>query len=145
MFLFRHYLELALKFIIFHARWLKDASHNAKKEDIKEVQTTHKLKPLWESVVKECVGKIPADTWKEFDVEFAEKMILEFDAVDTKGFNFRYHGDKFGVEKDPAKPPVINELVIRHDVLRSYVGVACRDAATVETTLSVSVIFFTSA
>lgn len=117
VFLFRHYLEIALKFIIFHARWLVDANQNAKNEDIEDVGKTHNLKWLWETAEKECNGKIPDDTWKEFDVEFAKKMILEFHTIDSSGFRFRYHGDRFGVEKDPSKAQVMNELYIDYDVL----------------------------
>jgi hypothetical protein len=32
------------------------------------------------------------DAWDSFDIAFAEKMVAEFDAVDPKGFAFRYHG-----------------------------------------------------
>ena len=117
VFLFRHYLEIALKFIIFHARWLVDANQNAKREDIEDVRNTHNLKWLWETAEKQCNGKIPDDTWKDFDVEFAKKMVLEFHAIDCSGFRFRYHGDRFGVEKDPTKAHVTNELYIQYDVL----------------------------
>src|SRR5437867_1349048 len=43
LFLFRHYLELELKYIIFHARWLEDRETIAQADDIKDVQRTHSL------------------------------------------------------------------------------------------------------
>ena len=46
-----------------------------------------------------------------------EKMILEFDAVDSSGFRFRYHGETFGTY-DPLRDILrVNELHIRYDVL----------------------------
>src|SRR5579863_2734620 len=38
LYLFRHYLELALKYVIFHSRWLKDAQTNARLDEIEDVQ-----------------------------------------------------------------------------------------------------------
>ena len=117
VFLFRHYLEISLKFIIMHARWLADHGRIARPEDIVNVAKTHRLKTLWEMAVRECKGKIREETWNEWDVEFVEKMILEFDAVDSSGFRFRYHGETFGTH-DPIRDILrVNELHIRYDVL----------------------------
>ena len=44
-------------------------------------------------------------------------MILEFDAVDSSGFRFRYHGETFGTH-DPLRDTLrVNELHIRYHVL----------------------------
>ena len=54
LYLFRHYIELALKFVIFHSRWLKDSNSNAKLEEIKDVKKTHSLRKLWGVAETEC-------------------------------------------------------------------------------------------
>jgi hypothetical protein len=117
VFLFRHYMELAVKFIILHARWLAAKDKLARADEIVAVKKIHQLKRLWETAVRECMRIIPADTWKEWDVEFVETMILEFDRVDESGFRFRYHGDKFG-PSDPLQDLMRgNELRIDYKAL----------------------------
>ena len=103
LYLFRHYVELALKFLIFHSRWLKDAQNNAKLDEIDDVKKGHSLKVLWELAKAECQRVIAPDEWAALDVEFVEGCILELEAIDPTGERFRYHGPRFGVERDPAK------------------------------------------
>lgn len=103
LFCFRHYLELALKFIIFHSHWLKDAETNAKLDDIEDVKNGHSLGRLWTLAKTECQRIIPAEEWDALDVHFVDECVLEFDAIDPSGECFRYHGPHFGVEKDAAK------------------------------------------
>jgi hypothetical protein len=135
VFLFRHYLEIALKFIIMHARWLADHGRIAGAEEIKDVAKTHRLKTLWEMAVKDCKGKIHEETWNEWDVEFVEEMILEFDAVDSSGFRFRYHGEKFG-SHDPLRDIMrMNELRIRYDVLLAQMDHVRSVLGTIDTYL----------
>ena len=110
LYLFRHYLELALKFITFHSRWLKDAHTNAENEEIENVWKTHSLKQLWAIAKPECQRIVAEKEWQALDIEFVERCVQEFDAVDPRGERFRYHGDKFGIEKDPAK---------REDIIRA--------------------------
>ncbi|MGH9803761.1 MAG: hypothetical protein ACRD4D_01215, partial [Candidatus Acidiferrales bacterium] len=100
---FRHYLELALKYVIFHSRWLKDASTNARFDEIEDVRKTHSLKQLWAVAKDECQRILPTDEWNRMDVEFLERCILEFHDIDPNGERFRYHGPRLGVEKDPVK------------------------------------------
>lgn len=106
VFLFRHYLELALKYIVFKARWLRDANTNAAIEDIKNVKKTHSLRDLWAMVKAECQGKIKPEAWDSWDISFIEQCIAEFDAVDPNpGDRFRYFGRTFGPDRDevPAR------------------------------------------
>jgi hypothetical protein len=58
LFLFRHYLELALKFIAYHARWLEDEATNAIPEEAEAIRRTHSLRALWQTVEGECRAKI---------------------------------------------------------------------------------------
>ena len=118
VFMFRHYLELALKYIVINARWLKDASTNTERAEVKQIGHTHDLDFLWNIAMKALDGKIDAGFWKSLDVQFAQKMVREFHNLDRQGFRFRYHGDKFG--PDPGVPPaapVGNHLRVRYEVL----------------------------
>lgn len=133
VFLFRHYIELALKYIVFHARWLKDANTNAKREEIQDVKKTHSLRLLWDWAQVDCKGKIPDAEWDALDTMFVEKCIAEFEAIDPHpGDRFRYHGKVFGVDKRPdsERSPTLNHLAIEfyalliemqhiHDVLNA--------------------------
>jgi len=103
LYLFRHYLELAIKFIIFHSRWLEDAQTNARLEDIDDVKKTHSLAHLWTTAKAECQRIIPPQKWGALDLVFVDQCVADFDGVDPKGELFRYHGPRFGVEKDPTK------------------------------------------
>jgi hypothetical protein len=58
-YLFRDYLELALKHFLFHSRWLGDQSRNEHWTQIKDVATTHSLRLPWDTIKAELVGKIP--------------------------------------------------------------------------------------
>lgn len=125
LYLFRHYLELGLKYIIFHSRWLKDARTNARFdeiEDVKKGKKGHNLAWLWDTAVAECQARMSKDEWSALDIGFVHNCIKEFHFVDPDGERFRYHGEKFGVEKEPAKREVIartlrQNLWIDFDVL----------------------------
>jgi hypothetical protein len=91
IFLFRHYLELILKSIILNGRWLVRVDENAR-EGVQEVKRIHELQKLWEWVIKDAKPKLNPGDWENYDTEFVEKCIAEFDEVDKKGFAFRYAG-----------------------------------------------------
>lgn len=91
VFLFRHYLELILKQIILRGRLLVNANERAIPEEVKQVANIHDLAVLWKWVLQDSKPKI-AD-WDNYDTDFVETCISEFDAVDKKGFTFRYPGE----------------------------------------------------
>ena len=93
IFLFRHYLELMLKSIILNGRWLERANKNAAKKP-EPVKRIHQLSKLWEGVLQDARPKIPDDSWGRYDIAFIELCIAEFDAVDQRGFSFRYAGEE---------------------------------------------------
>jgi hypothetical protein len=102
VYLFRHYVELALKYIVFHARWLKNANTNATDEDVQAVKKTHSLQELWTMAKEERKRKITDGTWSSFDVGFVEQCVGEFEAVDPNpGDRFRYFGRSF--QRRPAE------------------------------------------
>jgi len=97
LYLFRHYVELALKYIILHARWLKDPKTNAKPDEIQEVKKIHSLARLWAWAKDEAKPKIEETHWREWDIEFVDACITEWEAIDPHpGERFRYHGRSFG-------------------------------------------------
>lgn len=64
MLLFRHYVELELKYILFHTRWLSDKDTNATKADIEAIDPIHYLDKLWKDVKDETPAKLGKDTWR---------------------------------------------------------------------------------
>lgn len=90
VFLFRHYLELALKRVIIRGRFLIQSNKNAARDEVKEVANIHDLAQLWKMVLADAKPKIDSDTWGSYDIPFVEKCIAEFDERDRKGFAFRY-------------------------------------------------------
>ncbi len=95
-FLFRHYLELSLKNIILAGRFLTKDGQNARQEDVAPAWG-HKLSELWKLVLSDAKLKMDADHWDNYDTEFVEKCIAEFDGIDPRGMAFRYAGE--GAEK----------------------------------------------
>lgn len=93
VFLFRHYLELALKRIVLSGRMLERPDKNAAREEVKAVARTHDLEKLWKWVLADAEPKIDADEWDALNIASVEKCILDFDSVDKQGFAFRYHGE----------------------------------------------------
>src|SRR5579872_4453303 len=53
VFLSRHYLELALKYTLFHSQWLKDEVTNAADHEVGPVSKGHKLLPLLDKLLAE--------------------------------------------------------------------------------------------
>jgi hypothetical protein len=91
IFLFRHYLELALKIIIINGRYLAKVDENAR-EAAKQVKRIHGLGELWKVVVSDSKPKLADGDWDKRDIASVEACIAEFDAVDPTGFAFRYTG-----------------------------------------------------
>ena len=92
IFLFRRYLELALKRIILEGRYLISPDHNAASHEVERVATEHKLAVLWKWVLEDAKPKIAPETWDSYDLSFVENCIMEFHERDQKGFAFRYPG-----------------------------------------------------
>ena len=63
VFLFRHYLELALKSIILNGRFLVTADQNATRGRVEAVRSIHTLRALWEMVLKDGKPKIDSGVW----------------------------------------------------------------------------------
>lgn len=101
IFLFRHYLELILKELVFWGRALETPDMNKAWEEVEAVKRIHGLAELWNMVIRDAKPKISAERWNNFDIPFAEKVIDEFAKVDPNGFAFRYEGQggqEYGLE-----------------------------------------------
>lgn len=67
------------------------------------MKNTHSLRDLWALVRTEAFPKIENDAWKEWDVDFVEQCVRDFDAVDPgTGVRFRYPGKSFGGPNDSS-------------------------------------------
>lgn len=98
VFLSRHYLEPALKCVLFHARWLKTRHRNAPISEIKGVEPKHYLWKLWATAKRACVGIIPAKVWRSWNIEFVDHFVKEFESVDPyPGVTFRYPTPGFSI------------------------------------------------
>lgn len=105
VFLFRHYVELALKYVLFYSRWLEDHSKNA--DEIVMFKKTHDLNWLWERIKAEVPVKLGGETWDGFDTDFIGKLVKDLHKADPGSYGFRYNGETFGVE-----PKGINDEVV---------------------------------
>lgn len=91
-FLFRHYLELSLKSIILAGRFLTQDGQNAPRNNVIPAWG-HKLSELWKLVLSDAKPEMHAGDWDNFDSEFVERCIAEFDGIDPHGMAFRYAGE----------------------------------------------------
>jgi hypothetical protein len=92
VYLFRHHLELVLKGIVLHGRWIKPTGENAARDEVQKVKNIHELTILWQWVLEDAKPKIDPGHWENYHTEFVEHCIAEFDAVHQKGLAFRYSG-----------------------------------------------------
>lgn len=99
VFLFRHHLELMLKWVAFRARWLETPDKNAARDAIKDLFRNHSLMALWNEV-KGGARRLLGSEWTALDTAFVERCVQEFEAVDPDpGWRFRYHALTFGIAK----------------------------------------------
>jgi hypothetical protein len=100
VFLSRHYLELALKYALFHSRWLADERHNA--PAVEPIPPGHSLKHYWDKLTSELKAKAIAAP-KGLDLQFVHKMVLEFEQYDPSNWRFRYPAKQIAVASGPTE------------------------------------------
>ncbi len=89
IFLYRHFVELKLKYLIIELDRL-----SATQMPVKEFNR-HQFGPLW-SYVKSHLGCIKNATWDKEIISSLENLIREFDQLDPDSYHFRYsHDTKF--------------------------------------------------
>jgi hypothetical protein len=102
LFLFRHYLELALKDVVFNLRRLKTKQQNLSEEGQGEWPSGHDLGVLWNEIKVQFPQKMGQKWWESLDTEFAEKCVTEFHDIDPSSERFRYQREKSRV-RDQSK------------------------------------------
>jgi len=100
VFLCRHYLELALKYTLYHSRWLNDETHNAG-DDVEPVGQSHDLQKLWEKLSTELDRRVPSIWAAGYDLDFVAGFVKEFHEVDGHNTRFRYPGKQLPVVPSP--------------------------------------------
>jgi len=95
VFLSRHYLELAIKYALFHSRWLKqrapdEPSRNTHDNEVEAVEPEHNLRCLWAILWLELNKRAPDLIATRLDLGFLESFVNEFHQIDKSGTRFRY-------------------------------------------------------
>lgn len=103
VYLFRHYLELSLKFIVFHSKWLTTRDANASDDEIEAFRGNHSLDHWWKIALKCSASKIEESVWHSYDLDFVGQCIAEFEKYDQRGVTFRYHGHRFEAPKGASR------------------------------------------
>jgi hypothetical protein len=126
VFLSRHYLELAIKYALFHSRWLTDEMHNAADDEVDHVAKSHNLEGLWRTLAAELNKRVP-NLPGTLDLEFVAEFVKEFHVIDPNNDRFRYPGDRLevGIQTAPAErhrlgidfSTLLSNLDRVHDVL----------------------------
>ena len=115
VYLCRHYLELEIKYTLFHSRWLKQESENAADDEVAPLKEDHNLQGAWDTLVRELRDKVPS-VWKSgLDLNFVSKFVAEFHRIDAGGWRFRYPQKHIAVA--PANAPHKDTLGISFDAL----------------------------
>ena len=133
LFLFRHYLELRLKYVIFHGRWLKDASTNADDSEIQALGKCHSLLALWEQAKTECQTKVPREDWNSLDLSFVENFVREFHEIDPDGQGFRYPSKRIEIDRTHKETLYISVDSLRVSMHHIHSVLEMIDAYLIET------------
>jgi hypothetical protein len=96
MYLFRHFIELSLKYAIHHASWLTEAGENASREDRRSVGLGHDLVQLWNTVGQARIGRINDADWQGLDPAFIEACVSEMSNFDHRSTWHRYPAETIG-------------------------------------------------
>jgi hypothetical protein len=131
VYLCRHYLELEIKYTLFHSRWLKHEHTNAADPEIDAVDNIHTLHDLWEKMVQELKARAPSIFDSGLDLKFVAAFVADFHRVDKEGWRFRYPRKRIAIVS-PEEPPadvlgidyasLLFNLKRAHDVLDTLDG-----------------------
>lgn len=115
VYLCRHYLELEIKYTLFHSRWLKQENANAANDEIAPLKEDHNLQAAWYTLVKELKDKVPWVGKSGLDLNFVSKFVAEFHRIDAGGWRFRYPQKHIAIA--PASAPYKDNLGISFQAL----------------------------
>jgi hypothetical protein len=104
LYLFRHYLELKLKLVRFHAWWLKKGNwnENAPDDEIGSIKDEHRLQVLWEQLRSEIDARIPLVEQRCFDLDYLSRCVTVIHALDPDGQRLRYPVRTIQVATEPV-------------------------------------------
>jgi HEPN domain-containing protein len=132
IFLSRHYLELAVKYVLLHSRWLADASRNASGA-IDVIPNTHDLQRLWNTLGEEVKAK-PGIAPKGLDLAFVESFVKEFNAYDPKNWRSRYPAEQIPPVSPPSHESIgIDFAVLLYDLQKAFDVLSTLDGYLIET------------
>ena len=132
-FLCRHYLELAIKYTLFHSRWLKTAGLNAADKDVPPVERGHDLSKLWSALISELRLKGGGAVPKGLDLQFVKAFAGEFQAVDRGGDRFRYPAKLIGIGASWPEKFGVNYQALLFNLQRTHDILETLDAWLIET------------
>jgi len=115
VYLCRHYLELEIKYTLFHSRWLRKENANAANDEIAPLKENHNLQGAWDTLVRELKEKAPSVRKSGLDLNFVAQFITEFHRIDAGGWRFRYPQKHIAIV--PANAPYKDTLGISFDAL----------------------------
>ncbi len=133
LFLFRHYLELALKDIVFGLRRLATRRKNAPPTESDQQASGHSLGALWGEIKKHYPHKMGARHWNDLDSAFVDQCICEFDRIDPFGERFRYPREKRAPARDRLKPLTVDWDRLPHTIEHAHDVLETMDTYLVET------------
>jgi hypothetical protein len=107
VYLSRHYLELEIKYALFHSRWLKHERCNTLVSEVVPVTHAHMLQPLWDKLKTELKARVPSSLTSGLDLKFVAQFVAEFHKVDKSGWRFRYPKATIAAVVSPALPTSI--------------------------------------
>lgn len=125
LFLFRHYLELSLKYILLRLHRLTDDGRNLSPEEIKDVMLGHDLETLWTNILKGRAGRIPDESWDVLDIAFLDACIRDFNSG-NRNWVYRYPDERIST-REPQGQPVVdlaNLLPIMEHARKVIEGIA---------------------
>jgi hypothetical protein len=132
VFLSRHYLELAVKYVLLHSRWLVDDQRNADQPP-EVVPNTHNLQMLW-SIFKAEVKAKPGVVPKGLDLAFVEAFVKEFNTYDPKNWRFRYPSHQIpAVAASAEKDLGIDYAALLFNLQRTFDILETLDSYLIET------------
>ncbi len=133
LFLFRHYLELALKDIVFGLRHLQTRRKNVSRSESVQPAFGHKLGDLWGEIKKCYPRKMGQKQWNALDAEFLDQCVCEFEKIDPSGQRFRYSIEKKSPARDRLNPLAVSWETLPYIMEHARDVIVMMDTYLVET------------
>jgi hypothetical protein len=105
LYLIRHYLEIKLKLVCFHARWLRKAGwlSNADDDEITGTAKKHELDALCSEMCREVDARMDKRFRDAIDIVYVRRLVEELDRLDHDGERFRYSVEQIKIHSTPVR------------------------------------------